>query len=161
MKNTKETIVAAIKSLGYNSRQVSVKNDCSSYELTIRDASVNMAAIEAIAKNNEFVSRYEASGEILSGGNTFVFVRIADSVKAIWCQKYVADLEVAAEKIENDSQGVPVIEGYYLFKDFRGYSLSFFDATGSGSRIGYDRSSSLEHVSLMMYLNEQKIAKAA
>ncbi|MCD8875437.1 hypothetical protein K2V74_14030 [Mammaliicoccus sciuri] len=63
------------KELGYTNRQISVKNNWSSIDVVIKDDSVDREAVEKIAKPLEEVDRCEVTGEILAGGNTFVFVR--------------------------------------------------------------------------------------
>jgi len=45
-----------------------------SISLTIKDAEVDAEAVWEIANRSTSVDRCEASGEILSGGNTFVSV---------------------------------------------------------------------------------------
>jgi hypothetical protein len=75
-----------LKVLGINSRSVSVRSDVYSMGATIRvlimDGAVKKAPVEAIARQAEDVRRDEASGEILSGGNTFVTVEYATTALA-------------------------------------------------------------------------------
>jgi hypothetical protein len=70
---------AAFKSKGWNARKVSVRVEyysCgSSIHVTIRDLSIPLADVEAIASSAESISRCSTTGEILSGGNTFVHVK--------------------------------------------------------------------------------------
>ncbi|WP_436890275.1 hypothetical protein [Mammaliicoccus sciuri] len=63
------------KELGYTNRQISVKNNWSSIDVVIKDESVDREAVEKIAYPLEEVDRCEITGEILAGGNTFVFVK--------------------------------------------------------------------------------------
>jgi hypothetical protein len=61
--------------LGYNSRQVGVKVSPSlAIRVTVKDKSIPIEPIEAIAETYENYTRDERSQEILAGGNTFVFV---------------------------------------------------------------------------------------
>lgn len=69
-----------LKTLGYSARDVSVRSDHNSLDITIRRNGLDVKAIKAIANSHENVSRCEASGEILGGGNTFVFIRFDDEV---------------------------------------------------------------------------------
>jgi hypothetical protein len=69
-----------LKTLGYSARDVSVRSDHNSLDITIRRNGLNVKAVKAIANSYENVSRCEASGEILSGGNTYVTVGFADDV---------------------------------------------------------------------------------
>lgn len=66
----KKEIRAAVPELGH--RDLSVKYD-GSYHIKIKKV-VPLSKVEAVAKEHESYSRCEVSGEILSGGNTFVFV---------------------------------------------------------------------------------------
>jgi hypothetical protein len=70
----------ALKSAGFNARQVSVRYPHSTLHVTIRDASVSLTKVSAIAGAFESVSRDYKSGEILCGGNTFVRVEYADAL---------------------------------------------------------------------------------
>lgn len=82
---TKQQISAALKSAGYNSKEVTIRsarsgfNSC--FTLTIRDAAVNGETVKAIAENLEEVRHCEASGEILSGANSFIRVEYTPEVK--------------------------------------------------------------------------------
>ena len=70
----------ALKSAGFNARQVTVRYPHNTLCVTIRDASVSLTKVSAIAGAFEAVSRDHKTGEILSGGNTFVRVEYADVV---------------------------------------------------------------------------------
>lgn len=78
-QETKAALVAKIKSLGFNSRQVSVSTERLSldeaFNVTIRDEKVDKAVIKEAVKEFESIDRDHSSGEILSGGNTYVTVR--------------------------------------------------------------------------------------
>lgn len=64
--------------LGLTSRQVSVRSPhWGSVDVTIKSADVRISQVEAIANAHENIHRCEASGEILSGANTFVRVEYA------------------------------------------------------------------------------------
>lgn len=69
-----------LKTLGYSTRDVSVRSDHNSLDITIRRNGLNVKAIRDIANSFENIRRCEASGEILSGGNTYVTVGFADDV---------------------------------------------------------------------------------
>ncbi len=69
----------AIKSeLGYNSRQVSVRDNpgglSTSITVRLKKPGLDFDKIEAIAERHVKVDRCERSGEIMGGGNTYVFV---------------------------------------------------------------------------------------
>jgi hypothetical protein len=75
-----DNLRAALKKAGFTARQVSVRYPHSTLHVTIRDAHVSLSRIEQIAGQFESVSRDHATGEILSGGNTFVQVAYADAL---------------------------------------------------------------------------------
>jgi hypothetical protein len=82
MKTTaqvKAEIQAKLKEMSLNARMVSVSTRRGGSEdvfvLQIRDAQVDAEAVKAMAKSFEQIDRDAASGEILGGGNTFVWVK--------------------------------------------------------------------------------------
>src|SRR5689334_977006 len=89
--------------LGYNARQVSVKENAVSlnwsFTFTIRDSAVDYQKVEDLAKEIRHVDRCEHSGEILSGANTFTSVTVTDEVKDQWAAKYLPKLEAVRDQI--------------------------------------------------------------
>jgi hypothetical protein len=77
-----QKVRAALKANGYSSKFVSVKQDGCSVKVTIRSKDVRISDIKAIADTFRDVRYCEGSGEILSGGNTFVDVVYHDDVLA-------------------------------------------------------------------------------
>lgn len=63
-----------LKEHGYNNRRVGVSYDGYAIRLNIKELAIDIKEIENIAMKYENYSRDERTGEILSGGNTFVFV---------------------------------------------------------------------------------------
>lgn len=80
---TSDTLRTALKSAGYSSRKVTVRDRGGSLEtsllVTIRSADVSLSAVTAIAAPFENIHR-DGYGEILGGGNTFVTVEYADAL---------------------------------------------------------------------------------
>ena len=77
MELAKEIRSELKKELGLNSRNVSVRcphYGCIRVEVKNKDTQKHYEAIKAIAKKYEKVDRCESTGEILSGGNTYIFV---------------------------------------------------------------------------------------
>jgi len=66
----KKEIRGAVPELGHKDLSVRYSG---SYQVDVKKV-VPLSKVEAVAKKQESYSRCEASGEILSGGNTFVFV---------------------------------------------------------------------------------------
>ena len=78
-KERSAAIRAEIKKLGYNSRQVSVKSRNCGYSdetrIEVKDLSCDIKAIEKACTKFESIDYDKYSGEILSGGNTYIFVQ--------------------------------------------------------------------------------------
>jgi hypothetical protein len=64
--------------LGYNSRQVSVREQpgglSTSISITLKKPDLDFDKIKSIADSHKSIGRCERTGEILSGGNTYVHV---------------------------------------------------------------------------------------
>ena len=77
---TAKTIRTALKAAGIGNRQVSVRAKSysmgSSVNVEILDLSVNMALVKKIAMAHETCRRCEVTGDVLSGGNRFIFVTV-------------------------------------------------------------------------------------
>lgn len=114
----------AIKGLGYNSRQVSVRKDNgTSVEVRIKDVTVDFEAVDRAAHQFEKVDRCEYSGEILCGGNTFVFVQYDYKVEQAVrdSEDFKNFLALVKEKVEGleEGRGIEVLPGYEaIFKSF-------------------------------------------
>ncbi len=81
VKEKSTMIRLALKKAGFNARQVSVKADCGGYELafyvTIRDRNIDKAEVEKVVLPFSSIDYDEHTGEILTGGNDYIFVRYA------------------------------------------------------------------------------------
>ena len=106
----------ALKNLGISSRQVSVKTDYysmgSSIRIKIKDASVSSALVEKIANEHESIDR-DQSGEILSGGNRFVFVDYTPEAEAALSAQYLDRVKAALAQI-HDNYLIPVEGTNYM-----------------------------------------------
>lgn len=68
--------------LGLNARQVGVRApDVYAVYVTVKDPAVDIKDVEKIAKAHESYERDERTGEIMTGGNTFVFVTYSDEAR--------------------------------------------------------------------------------
>lgn len=63
-----------LKEHGYNNRRVGVRFDGYAIWVNIKELAIDKKEIESIAMKYENYDRDERTGEILQGGNTFVFV---------------------------------------------------------------------------------------
>jgi hypothetical protein len=95
---------AAIKKeLGHNSRAVSVRSSGSALYLTIKDPTIRKSEVESIGNRARHVRYCEASGEILGGGNTFVFTEYSDAAHATIAAPHLEPVKAAFAKITGTS----------------------------------------------------------
>lgn len=81
-ERTKEIRTKLKKAHGITSRQVSVRTrHGSSINVDINDPEVDIKEVENIAKGYENYQRCHVTGEILGGGNTFVFIDYTNKAK--------------------------------------------------------------------------------
>lgn len=137
---TKQSITTALKAAGYNSKQVSVRNRHAGYssalDITIRDPSVNFNVVEKIGKDHKHVHYDERSGEILSGGNTFVDTSISDEVRDTWSKKYLQHVNDAIGQLVEENQGAKIDERFTIFKEGFAY-FKIWDEYDSWLRLNY------------------------
>lgn len=73
-----KAIRAELKAHGYNSRRIGVTLKYAGYSsvinVTIKELAIDKKEIENIADKYKFFERDERTGEILSGGNTYIRV---------------------------------------------------------------------------------------
>jgi hypothetical protein len=108
-----QALRAALKAAGFNARRVTVRERGSSLYVSIRDAGASLSKVDAIANKFSVVSRCEVTREILSGGNTFVFVAYIDEV-----------IEPAKAAILAVLNPAPVDEWVTVLGDFRAVKVS-------------------------------------
>lgn len=113
---TSKEIRERLKAIGYNSRQVSVRERPLSlnwaFDLTIRDPSVNYHKVKALADSIKSIDYCEASGEVLSGANVYTHVKIAPEVGKIWCKKWAWLIEGAKDQFQ---QSIGTRIGRFVF----------------------------------------------
>ena len=121
MNKRKQAIAADLKKLGYNSRSVSIKERSGSYDrsfiITIRDPDVDFSAVADIKSQHTSIDWDAASGEILSGGNVFIDVKLSDQVADIWASKYLPAVQAAIALLKDNDCGVDIDERFVIFKD--------------------------------------------
>lgn len=132
MINEAQEIRKKLKALNISNKQVSVRTSRGgSVDIKVKDLTVDIDALNRIGKSHESISYCEYSQEILSGGNTFVFVSYD------W--EFERDLKLTEEyknlkaEIEpkilalNDRSGVQLREGFTVFKsdyNHNGFQIS-------------------------------------
>jgi len=97
--DTKQIRKQMKEEIGYNARQVTVKQSHSSIVFTVRDHSVNVETVKTFSKQFENVRYDEYTQCILRGGNTFVDVRLSSAVKDAFKAAWLPALEEAAAKV--------------------------------------------------------------
>lgn len=120
-KQDAASIRKSLKALGITSRQVSVRSTAGSIFCTIKDPAVKLATVEEIARSYQHIDRDERTGDILSGGNTFVTVEYADEALAPIADRVLPQL-VAIES--SDEPGI--------IRDVEGLDVWFLDDDGFG-----------------------------
>lgn len=85
-----------LKEAGIPTKKISVRCD-GSVHVTIKDLSISIEAVEKVVKKHEHYQRDEYNGEILQGGNTFVFVDYDWGLKAEWYKNEAFAQEVLKE----------------------------------------------------------------
>lgn len=120
-KEKAKAIRTALKEAGITSKQVSVKHRycgySSSYHITIKDGNISEMQVEDICKRFESVDYDERTGEILEGGNDYVFVE-RDNNYPVDGSEYLDAVKNAIAKLEREGQGEK-IEGtrWTIFKE--------------------------------------------
>lgn len=99
-----------LKTFGITSRQVSVKTDVysmgSSIRVSIKDPAISSQLVTMVAEGHESISR-DQFGEILSGGNRFVFVGYSHEAAKALAAPYIAAVEAAVAQVV-DNTLIPV-----------------------------------------------------
>lgn len=71
---TGQQVKNLLKEAGIDTRKVSVRVTPSSYNVTLKSWAISRSKVESLLSFLQEIHRCEATGEILSGCNTFVFV---------------------------------------------------------------------------------------
>ena len=107
-KERSAAIRAEIKKLGYNSKQVSVRSRICGYSdetrIEVKDLSCDIKAIEKACMKFESIDYDQYSGEILSGGNTYIFVQYDHAAIS---KATEANIEKAEKTIKEINRTVP------------------------------------------------------
>lgn len=113
MKSIEKTkkIRAALKAAGISNRQVSVRHRragySSAWHITIKDNSLSVRRVREICERFQDVDRDDRTGEILAGGNDFVFVARAYDAP-VDGSEYLEAVQKAISEISGNSAGVPI-----------------------------------------------------
>lgn len=86
-------VKSLLKKNGIETKKISVRSDWHSINITLKDLSLPITKIEKIVKIEfEKIDRCHVSGEILAGGNTFVFVDFDSKVVHEAVEQKVAEM---------------------------------------------------------------------
>jgi len=113
--NEAKEIRKVLKDAGFNSRRVSVRHEHysmgSSLHVTIRDASIEKQEIEKLVRSFERIDRCSYTGEILSGGNTFMYIRYSAEAALARVEKIADKIQSAIDKLPDESNTLEKVEG--------------------------------------------------
>lgn len=136
MKSTTERsaiIRSALKALGYTSRDVSVKSDYysmgSSIRVSIKRAAVPLALVERIAHEHESIDR-DQFGDILSGGNRFVFVSYSQDALTELAKPYIDAVQRAVDATPEDNSRLTTVEGTAFMVGRRPFAMALWSEHG-------------------------------
>lgn len=161
-KERSKAIRAALKEAGLTSKQVSVKHRycgySSSYHITIKDGNISQMQIEDICKHFESVDYDERTGEILEGGNDYVFVE-RDNNYPVDGSEYLDAVKNALAKLRKECE-CQKINGtnWVIFKEgveICGRCLEFEKLNWSASRFRcYDYDGVAEYIASIIKSKE-------
>ena len=112
-----------LKDKGFNTKNISVRERSGGYStayyITIKDPTIDKHEVEKIAEQRESYERDYATGEILAGGNTYVFVDYDDNVFDEVAKPYEKKANDYLQKVKNieDGYSIGIKDGVWLSKD--------------------------------------------
>jgi len=114
-----------LKDNGIDTKNIGVRERGGSYYITIKDPTIDKDKVEKIAEHNESYERDYATGEILSGGNTFVFVDYDYGVFDEVSKPYQPKAKEYLNKLKDipTDNGLSVKDGVYIMKDGNSYDF--------------------------------------
>lgn len=116
--------------LGYNQRQVSIRYKLAGYSdslyFTIRDIkNVNINKVEEFANKFKSVDYDEKTGEILAGGNTYVFVKIDYKLEQKERTRLASTIAAIKKQAAESGGEVKLKNGYTIFFTDISYENSY------------------------------------
>jgi len=107
MKDTASLIRNEIKGLGFGPQHVSVKaSRGSAINVTIKtpQAAAKLAQIKEASEQHQRVRICQASGEVLAGGNTFVFVTISRECEKELTSQFIQAAQNLVDRVEKECE---------------------------------------------------------
>lgn len=130
----------ALKKAGYTTKDVSVTNSNGNVNVVCKSikACADIEKIEAIAKNQESIGRCEITGEVLCGGNTFVFVEMKYKFVKEIVSIYSNEIDSAITSADKDPGLMVTVYGVTFWKDStRWNAYCIEDGIENASSYGY------------------------
>lgn len=131
-KDRAKQIRQRLKNLGYTSKQISVTSK-HAINITIKDLTIELEAIKRIGDEYREIDYCQVSGEILSGGNTFVFTQYDwQAEKAARESEQFKDWFKSCESIFDTQEiGVGIAIGDYVVHKHHNWSFYIWDTNSS------------------------------
>lgn len=131
-----------LKQKGFDTKQISIrKRDAGyswAYNVEIKSPYIDKDKVEKIVKKHQYYETDIKTGEILAGGNTYIFAKYDYNAFDDVAKKYKPKAKQYIEKVNNieESYGVPLKEGKHanLFKDGNRYMIYYKDENGEQHR---------------------------
>lgn len=114
-------IRSELKAVGISSRQVGVQSDSNGARIKVKDFAVDFNLVKQLAKKFESIRYCQYSGEVLSGGNTYISVSYDwEAEKAVKSsQEYQDHLNWVLDKLSildsKTSTGIELVEGFKVY----------------------------------------------
>lgn len=128
------------KTHGWNGRQVSVTAQVfsmgSSITVKIKDPTVPIKVVEAVAKEAEKIDRCEITGDILSGGNRYVHVNYTSEAEKVIMAPWVEAVKAAIASVTPGSNSLAKVEGTEFLVGYRNQWCTSLWANGGHLRDG-------------------------
>lgn len=123
IKEKAQAVRDELKKIGITSRQVSVRSEYCGFStalhITIKDLAIERATVEKIAKKYEELDIDKYTGEILSGGNTYVLVSFDYNARNRAYEEY-ADIINDIDKVSEDGGIYDLGKGWTVRKCING-----------------------------------------
>lgn len=108
------------RTLGYTSRDVSVRADGSALRVVIKRVTIAREKVEALARPYEAIHRCDITGEILSGGNRYVTVDYSQAAQDVLTATWRDAVDQAVRALDREDAlgnlmpvaGTPFMVGY-------------------------------------------------
>lgn len=94
-------IIAELKQAGIPKKSYKIKTDINSINITVTDPYVSLEDVGSVVYKYKSID-YDERGEILQGGNTFVFVKYSDNAFDTVIPEYMSDATAAYEYFQGD-----------------------------------------------------------